>query len=143
MGHRRGDRHARHPGLAAAARRARQLPQRVHLVGPARHGRRARQRAEALAAAAVRGSEEGSAQAEPERYSYTPTLGVFHALTSLNGDVLVSEDRIRRAMLTAGSDAEELRLALDDLLGAPWDEELDVFRQAGEGESLRWLHEVG
>ena len=88
-------------------------------------------------------SEEGSAQAEPERYSYTPTLGVFHALTSLNGDVLVSEDRIRRAMLTAGSDAEELRLALEARLGAPWDEDLDVFRQAGEGESLRWLHEVG
>ena len=28
-------------------------------------------------------SEEGSAHTEAERYSYTPTLGVFHALTSL------------------------------------------------------------
>lgn len=88
-------------------------------------------------------SQEGSPESEPERYAYTPTLGVFHALTTLNGDVLVDEDRIRRAMLMAGSDADALRVALDDLLGAPWDEELDVFRQAGEGESLRWLHEVG
>lgn len=88
-------------------------------------------------------SEEGSSGSEPERYSYTPTLGVFHAVTTLNGDVLVPEDRIRRAMLTAGDDASALRAALDDLLGAPWDDELDVFRQAGEGESLRWLHDVG
>lgn len=88
-------------------------------------------------------SEEGSALAEAERYSCTPTLGVFHALTSLNGDVLVPEDRLRRAMLMAGSDAAALTRALEEVLGAAWDAELDVFRQAGEGESLRWLHEVG
>lgn len=88
-------------------------------------------------------SEEGSAEAEPQRYSYTPTLGVFHAVTSMNGDVLVSEDRIRLAMRAAGTDAATLTSVLNNLLGAPWDEELDVFRQAGEGERLRWLHKVG
>ncbi len=88
-------------------------------------------------------SESGSAVAEPERYSYTPTLGVFHAMTTLNGDVVVPEDRLRRAMMTAAGDAEALQDELDALLGSAWDEELDVFRQAGEGESLRWLHEVG
>ena len=64
-------------------------------------------------------------------------------MTTLNGDVVVPEDRLRRAMLTAAGDAEALQDELDALLGSAWDEELDVFRQAGEGESLRWLHEVG
>lgn len=88
-------------------------------------------------------SEEATAVAEPQRYSYTPSLGVFHAVTSLSGDVLVSEDRIRLAVRAAGSDVARLASELDSLMGVPWDEELDVFRQAGEGEHLRWLHKVG
>ncbi len=88
-------------------------------------------------------SDAGSATAEPERYSYTPTLGVFHAMTTLNGDVVIPEDQLRGAMLSARGDAEALQEELEALLGSAWDEELNVFRQAGEGESLRWLHEVG
>ena len=32
--------------------------------------------------------------------------------------------------------------AVNDLLGTAWDDELEVFRQAGEGADVRWLHQV-
>ena len=31
---------------------------------------------------------------------------------------------------------------LDELLGRPWDDELEVFRHAGEDTRVRWLHQV-
>lgn len=88
-------------------------------------------------------TEHATADSEGERYSYTPGLGIFHATMGLHGDILVPEDRLRHAMLSAGADHRALRAALDDLLGSAWDEELDVFRQAADGESVRWLHKVG
>ena len=87
-------------------------------------------------------TEEGTLTTEPERYSYTPALGVFHAVTGPHGDIMVTEDRIRRAMLTAGREPEALHRALEDLLGAPWDAELEPFRYAGDDPGVRWLHEV-
>jgi len=30
--------------------------------------------------------------------------------------------------------------AVSDLLGAPWDSELEAFRKAAEGAPVRWLH---
>ena len=32
--------------------------------------------------------------------------------------------------------------ALDALLGAKWDAELEPFRHAGDGAPVRWLHQV-
>ena len=43
-----------------------------------------------------------------------------------------------RAVLHGASLEHELGL----LLGAPWDEELEVFRVAGDGNAVRWLHQV-
>src|SRR5437588_4192545 len=37
-------------------------------------------------------TEEPSVGAEGERYSSTPDLGVFHAVTGVHGDIMVSED---------------------------------------------------
>ncbi|MFT3877784.1 MAG: DUF3145 domain-containing protein [Propioniciclava sp.] len=88
-------------------------------------------------------TEQATATSEGERYSFTPSLGVFHATMGLHGDVLVPEDRIRHALACTRGDERALRAALDGLLGADWDAELDVFRQAAEGEPVRWLHEVG
>lgn len=88
-------------------------------------------------------TEHATATSEGERYSYTPSLGVFHATMGLHGDVLVPEDRIRHALISTHGDDRALRAALDRLLGTPWDTELEVFRQAAEGESVRWLHKVG
>lgn len=87
-------------------------------------------------------TEDATAASEGVRYSYTPALGVFQAATGRNGDVLVHEDRLRLAMLRH-RDAADLRAALDELVGAPWDAELDVFRAADSGAPVRWLHRVG
>ncbi len=87
-------------------------------------------------------TEEGTTSSEAERYCYTPTLGVFYAVTGLHGDIMVPEDRIRQAMATVTLGGPSLAGALDELLGRRWDEELEPFRYAGEGAPVRWLHEV-
>lgn len=87
-------------------------------------------------------TEERTAASEGARWSYTPTLGVFHAATGLHGDIMVPEDRVKAAVAAAALGGRPLGDALDDLLGGPWDAELEVFRHAGEGVPVRWLHEV-
>ena len=87
-------------------------------------------------------TEEATSGTEAERYSYTPMLGVFHAITGIHGDIMVPEDRIRHALLTAELGGLSLADALDELLGKPWDSELEPFRYAGDGAPVRWLHEV-
>ena len=99
-------------------------------------------------AAALRGwtvlryevTEDPSAGHDGERYSVTPTLGVFRATTSVNGDVLVGEDRLRSLLATATG--PQLAQGLDALLGSAWDAELEAFREAGEGAPVTWLHQV-
>ena len=80
-------------------------------------------------------TEEATASTEGERYSYTPTLGVFHAITGIHGDIMVPEDRIRHAIALAALGGRSLVDALDDLLGSAWDDELEPFRYAGDGSS--------
>ena len=87
-------------------------------------------------------TEEPTRASEGERYSYTPLLGVFHAVTGLHGDILVPEDRIRHAMAAASVGGPDLKAGLGQLLGQPWDDELEPFRHAGDGTPVRWLHEV-
>jgi hypothetical protein len=87
-------------------------------------------------------TEEATSGTEAERYSYTPTLGVFHAITGLHGDIMIPEDRIRHAVLTAERGGLPLGEALEELLGKAWDCELEPFRYAGDGAPVRWLHEV-
>ena len=48
-------------------------------------------------------TEEASPGCDALRYSYTPSLGTFSAVTSANGDVLVPEGRLRAAMTLAAS----------------------------------------
>jgi hypothetical protein len=87
-------------------------------------------------------TEEGTTSTEGERYSCTPALGVFHAVTGLHGDIMVPEDRIRQAMAVASRGGKDLSASLDELLGRPWDDELEPFRYAGDGVPVRWLHKV-
>ena len=99
-------------------------------------------------AAALRGwtvlryevTEDPSPGADGERYSVSPTLGVFRATTSVNGDVLVGEDRLRALLATATG--PQLAAGLDALLGSAWDDELEPYREAGEGAPVTWLHQV-
>ena len=88
-------------------------------------------------------TEEPSAGAEGERWSSTPTLGLFHATTGVHGDILVREDRLRAALARAGSDpATDVLAEMQALLGKSWDDELEIFRYAGDGAPVRWLHQV-
>ncbi len=87
-------------------------------------------------------TEEATASTEAERYSCTPTLGLFRAVTGLHGDILVPEDRIKHAMVSEAHGGKPLVRALEELLGRPWDDELETFRQAGDGAPVRWLHQV-
>ena len=99
-------------------------------------------------AAALRGwtmlryevTEDPSTGHDGERYAVTPTLGVFRATTSVNGDILVGEDRLRALLATATG--PQLAQGLDGLLGSAWDDELEPYRTAGDGAPVTWLHQV-
>jgi Protein of unknown function (DUF3145) len=87
-------------------------------------------------------TEEATPKTEAERYSYTPTLGIFHATTGIHGDLMIPEDRIRQAIAMSTLGGKDLLEALHVLLGRAWDEELEPFRYAGDGALVRWLHKV-
>jgi hypothetical protein len=113
-------------------------------------------------------TEEASPGCDAVRYSHTPALGTFCAAVAANGDVMISENRLRAAMELAASaraaasnpDASigglrelhgprhpALGGSLEDelalLLGDPWDAELEPFRRASDGAPVRWLNATG
>ena len=87
-------------------------------------------------------SEEPSLGVDGGRWSHTPELGIFHAVTDVHGNAVVPEDRIRSAM-THMPDVDRVQQELDLALGQAWDDELEPFRYAGAGAPVRWLHRVG
>jgi Protein of unknown function (DUF3145) len=88
-------------------------------------------------------TEEPSPGNDGSRWSYTPSLGMHHSWTSASGDAVVNEDRLRSAISASKGNPSTLTHELDLLLGVAWDEELEPFRQAGEGRTVRWLYMVG
>ena len=60
-------------------------------------------------------TSEPCATAEGERYSATPDLGIFHAVTGMHGDILVPEDRLRAALRGAGERGAEPVLGDEDV----------------------------
>ena len=84
----------------------------------------------------------GQGGTEGARFSYTPDLGIFHAVTGVHGDVMIPEDRLKAAVVKASLGETTLVDEIDRLLGKPWDDELEPFRHAGEGAPVRWLHQV-
>lgn len=87
-------------------------------------------------------TEEPTASTEGARFSCTPDLGVFHAVTGLHGDIMIPEDRLKAAVVKAALGDTTLLNEIDRLLGKPWDDELETFRHAGDGAPVRWLHQV-
>jgi Protein of unknown function (DUF3145) len=113
-------------------------------------------------------TEDASTGCDAVRYSHTPALGTFSAVVAANGDVLISENRLRAAMELAASARAAARNpnarigglreiygprhpalggSLEDelalLLGDPWDAELEPFRRASAGAPVRWLNATG
>lgn len=87
-------------------------------------------------------TEDPSFGCDGARWSHTPSLGIFHAVTDVHGNILVPEDRIRAA-IEAGDSITDVKRAMDLALGTAWDDELEPFRYAGHGAPVRWLHRVG
>lgn len=107
-------------------------------------------------------TEQASPGCDAVRFSYTPSLGLFSAVTMANGDIAIPESRLRAAMTVVSaaaagalgrpqpagagerpSPAGALEDELDRLLGGPWDSELEPFRCAADGAPVRWLHATG
>jgi len=88
-------------------------------------------------------TEEPSLGNDGSRWSHTPSLGIHHTWTSAGGDAVINEDRLRAAISVSNGDSIVLAQELDRLLGRAWDDELEPFRYAGEGDNVRWLHMVG
>lgn len=72
------------------------------------------------------------------RWSSTPTLGLFCAVTNSAGDIVVHEDRLRGVLAEARQGRVVLADELSDLMGEAWDAELEPFRQ-GAASGVRWL----
>jgi hypothetical protein len=88
-------------------------------------------------------TEDPTPVSEGARFSCTPALGIFHAVTGLHGDIMIPEDRLKAAVVKAALSGVSLEDEIDKLLGKAWDEALEPFRYAGEGAPVRWLHHVG
>jgi hypothetical protein len=90
-------------------------------------------------------TEDSSSGCDGVRHCYTPDLGLFSAVTGANGDIMVSEDRLRSVMLLAsgGGSSTSLEDELGRLLGTAWDNELEPFRRAADGAPVRWLNATG
>ena len=87
-------------------------------------------------------TEEPSPGCDGSRWSHTPDLGIHHTWTAASGDAVVNEDRLRSALAVSKGDPEAFRAEMAELLGTAWDQELEPFRYAGEGATVRWLHRV-
>ncbi|MFY9232699.1 MAG: DUF3145 domain-containing protein [Candidatus Nanopelagicales bacterium] len=87
-------------------------------------------------------TEDPSPGREGERFSFTPSLGLYRATIGPHGDVMVPEDRLRTALTQVATTGESLAGEISRLIGAPWDEELEPFRCAHEGSTVRVLHHV-
>src|SRR5690606_29223629 len=57
--------------------------------------------------------------AEGERYSCTPDLGIFHAVTGIHGDILIPEDRLRAALLRSQQGETDLEAEIAQPPGKP------------------------
>jgi hypothetical protein len=58
------------------------------------------------------------------------------------GESFISDDKLRTAIVNATAAGKSLVDAVDEVMGGPWDRELEPFRYAGEGAPVRWLHQV-
>jgi len=114
-------------------------------------------------------TEDSTPGCDGVRHCYTPDLGLFTAVTSANGDIMVSEDRLRSVMQLVArtqsqpapsqpqssqpqssqpqSSQQGATATLEDelgrLLGTAWDNELEPFRRAADGAPVRWLNATG
>ena len=83
-----------------------------------------------------------AAGCDSERYSFSPELGLFHANTAANGDIIVGEGQLR-ALAEEAHGRSALVTGLHQLIGTDWDAELEPLRQGGDGAPVTWLRRTG
>lgn len=88
-------------------------------------------------------TEDPSPGYDGSRWQYTPSLGLAHFPTSANGDLYLTENRLRDLLDIAMGSPDAVFDMLGELLGDDYDAELEPFRYAGDGAPVRWLHKVG
>ena len=87
-------------------------------------------------------TEDASPGCDGERIVHVPGRGTHRAAVSANGDLVIGEQQLRAARAGCVT-ADDFAHAIDTMLGASWDAELEPYRQAGDGAPVRWLHQVG
>ena len=87
--------------------------------------------------------EEPSEGVDGSRFQGTPKLGLHHSIVGVNGDNYVNEDRLRAAIEKSLRIGVSVTDEIEELLGAAWDRELEIFRAAADDSSLRWMDETG
>jgi hypothetical protein len=87
-------------------------------------------------------TESATSVSDGERLAYVPGRGFHRSTVSVNGDIVVSEERLR-GLVSRAKTAEEYEHGLAELLGSSWDAELEPYRHAGDGAPVTLLHQVG
>jgi hypothetical protein len=86
-------------------------------------------------------TEHGTSASDGERLAYVPGRGFHRSMVAANGDVVVSEERLR-GLLRRARTGEEYEHGIDELLGTAWDVELEPYRIGGDGAPVTLLHQV-
>lgn len=86
-------------------------------------------------------TEDATSVSDGERLAYVPGRGFHRSTISVNGDVMVSEERLR-GLLSRARTAEDYAHGLAELLGTSWDVDLEPYRLAGDGAPVTLLHQV-
>ena len=87
-------------------------------------------------------TEEPSSGFDGQRFVSTPSLGIWRSPMVVFGETFVADDKLRTAITNAATAGNSLVEAVDEVMGGPWDRELEPFRYAGDGVPVRWLHQV-
>lgn len=77
-------------------------------------------------------TEEPSPGYDGERFMHVPGRGVFRAAMSVNGDIMLTEDRVR-SLVDSIHSGDSLAHALQRALGTAWDADLEPYRVASDG----------
>ena len=86
-------------------------------------------------------TEDASGNNDGERLAPVPGRGFHRAAISANGDVMVSEERLRGLMARAHS-AEDYAHGLRELHGTEWDAELEPYREGADGAPVTLLYQA-
>jgi hypothetical protein len=88
-------------------------------------------------------TEHATPTSDGVRFMCTPDLGLHHSAVGMHGDLMVHEARLLSILERAGRAQVSVEAEIAGVLGMAWDEELEPFRQAGDGSPIRWLNQTG